>query len=578
MRQKLPTTKPEFADLRANGYRYVDKTAIIHRLVTDDSTAFFLSRPRRFGKSLLCSTLRSLFEGRRELFGAIAGQPATAIDSLEWDWEPRPVIHIDFGTVAKAATAMLEWEAILDRDLEAAANQHGLSLTGVTMADKFVRLARALHEQCGRQAVVIIDEYDMPLLSTLDHPKIHDDIRGSLKEVYGAIKASGAHLRFVLFTGITKFFRVSVFSGLNQLDDISFQPAFAAICGITPKEIEDNFEPEIAAIVKLKGTTREQYFKDLHDAYNGYRFSCSPLAVYNTFGLLHHLKNDGKFSAYWHDSATPTFLVKLIKDRKINILNLTRLTVHERRFGNFIVDNLDAEPLLYQTGYLTITDYNEKYNEYTLDFPNNEVRRAFADSLLEHYLGSLSASNSAGERLVHALRTGDIKGTMDALTVFLAGIPYDIVTNTESYYRTVMHLIFTVLGVSCRSELRIAAGRIDSLVETDDYVYCFEFKLDKSAESALRQIDTKEYLLPWTGTGKTLFKVGVKLSSKKRNIGAWTAVSIPPSDHPHPLRPCETFSSAGTGLSRILNTSPFRSAATISSYIAKIISRVRYSP
>jgi len=326
----------------------------------------------------------------------------------------------------------------------------------------------------------------------------------------------------VLLTGVTKFSHVSVFSDLNHLDDISLDPSYADICGITQKELETVFKPEVASVLKKNKKKHDDYLEELRRFYNGYRFSEEPLKVYNPFGLLKHFSKNGKFLSYWYDTGTPTFLVKLIIGQKINIVKLGNLRVGYDDFSKYDIENMSAAPLLYQSGYLTITDYDERRERFTLDYPNDEVRSCFAKSLLEHYAPvPETVSGSLSTQLYDALYDGDIDLAMDTLKGFFASIPYDIIKKSENYYQTAVHLIFTMLGLKCRSEVRIAAGRIDTLVETDDLVYCFEFKLGKTADEALAQINTKEYLLPWKGRGKKLFKVGVSFDPKRRNINEW---------------------------------------------------------
>ena len=501
---------------------YVDKTACIHRLIRESGGAVFLSRPRRFGKSLLCSTLGAIFEGRRELFGEIAGRPALAIDSLEWEWKKHPVIRLDLnaGDYMGGGTAALA--SLLDSTLGNIALEYGLELRGQFVSDRFMNLIFDLHRHCGERVVVIIDEYDKPLLKTIENADLHTAILGALKGFYGVLKSSDEHLRFVFITGITKFSRVSVFSDLNQLTDITLSPRYADICGLTQEELERNFGPEIDGILEETGRNRGEYMENLRRYYNGYRFSEKPLTIYNPFGLLHHFNNSGKFSPYWYETATPTFLVDMVVKQKINVTKLGDLSVRDEDFRKYDSENMDAVPLLYQTGYLTISGYDEERNRYTLDYPNQEVRSSFTTSLVRQYMNvPEDRSNALIFRLPDTLMDGDVEGVIETLRQFLAVIPYDIIKETENYYQTAIHLIFTILGFNCRSEVRIAAGRIDALVETKRFVYCFEFKLDKSAAEALAQIDTKEYLLPWNGSGKKLFKVGVDFNHEKRNIGEW---------------------------------------------------------
>jgi hypothetical protein len=521
MKRRLPLGLQSFKKIREGGYCYVDKTARIHELITGSESVFFLSRPRRFGKSLLCSTLKVLFEGKRELFAEIAGQKALAIDSLAWEWKKHPVVWLDLSPENYTEDAeVLDW--LLHNYLDNIADDYAMQSHGNTASQKLANLIKNMYKRFGEKVVVIIDEYDAPLLATINKPEIHVELREKLKGFYSILKSCDEYLRFVFLTGVTKFSHVSIFSSLNNLKDLTLDPRCADICGLTEEEVFDNFEPEIAGILAESGMSRDGYIAELRRLYNGYRFSEKPLKVYNPFGLLLHFDSGGRFLSYWYDTGTPTFLIKLIDEQKVNILRLNELQIEAKAFAKYDIAKMRAEPVLYQSGYLTISDYDEKTRRYTLDFPNEEVRSCFAQSLLEHYLEpSGESTDSLNYLLQQALYSGDVEGAMAALRQFLAAIPYDIVKESENYYQTAVFLIFKMLGYNCRAEARIAAGRIDTLVETHDYVYCFEFKLDGSADKALAQIDTKEYLLPWEGSGKKLYKIGVDFDTKKRNIGAW---------------------------------------------------------
>ncbi|MDR3012904.1 MAG: ATP-binding protein [Chitinispirillales bacterium] len=529
MKRLLPIGIQDFTDIRERGFVYVDKTAHIHDWITGSGKSFFLSRPRRFGKSLLCSTLKAIFEGRRELFGEIASRPALDINSLDWEWKKHPVIKIDLNPGNYVKNGLDTLSASISRQLKLVAEKHGIVLEDYDRANQFASLIQKLSDKTGERTVVIIDEYDKPLLDTINNSANHNDIRDELRGFYGVLKSSDEYLRFLLLTGVTKFSKVSVFSDLNHLGDLTLDPCYADICGITQEELERDFEPEIEKILKETGRDREEYMLKLREYYNGYRFSEKHLKVYNPFGLLNHFKKSGKYDPYWYETGSPNFLVKLITDQKINIADLSDMRVTLEEFCKYDVENMKAEPVLYQSGYLTITDYDEENEEFTLDYPNLEVRSSFAKSLLKQYLQAPDNISSALiSKLPKALRSGDIEEAINTIRQYMAGVPYDIIEETENYYRTVVHLTFNQLGLNCRSEVRTSNGRMDSLVEVKDFVYCFEFKLDKTADEALAQIDTKEYLLPWTRSGKKLFKVGVNFDSEKRNIGEWKFVAIDP--------------------------------------------------
>ena len=326
MKRLLPIGMQDFADIRERGFVYVDKTAHVHELITGSGKQFFLSRPRRFGKSLLCSTLEALFEGRRELFGEIAGRPALAINTLDWEWKKHPVLRLDLnaGVYSKGVE---ELHSTLSRELKREAWKHAIVLDNDTCINQFASLIEKCCEKTGEKAVVIIDEYDKPLLETMTDKDLHTAIRGELKGFYGVLKSYDKYLRLVFLTGVTKFSHVSIFSDLNHLVDLTLKPEYADICGLTEEEVMHNFEPEIAAIVEETGKERGQYLENLRGYYNGYRFSDKLLKVYNPFGLLHHFNNNGSFQPYWYETGTPTFLINLISKQKIDIANLNKMHI-----------------------------------------------------------------------------------------------------------------------------------------------------------------------------------------------------------------------------------------------------------
>ena len=519
--RKLPIGIQDFGKLRELGHVYVDKTPIIHQLI-QGSGAYFLSRPRRFGKSLLCSTIKTIFEGKRELFQETAGFPALAIDNLEWEWKKHPVILLSLNT-AFFSSANVLINTLYDHLLNIALDNN-LDLRGEEMGAKFRNLIIDLNNKYKERVVVLIDEYDKPLLDAIGNPDLHIQIRNELKGFYGILKSSDEYLRFVFLTGVTKFAHVSIFSDLNHIKDMTLNPDYAEICGLTQVEVESHFEPEIAEILNNTNKSRDKYLQELRDYYNGYRFSREPLTLYNPFGLLIHFDEKGNFIPYWYASGTPTFLIELIKKQKINILDLDKMSFDERQFQKFDIVNMDAVVILYQAGYLTISGYNEEKRKYSLNYPNLEVSTSFSITLIEQYLSvDFDNSNALIANLPDALMDGDIERMIETLRQFMAAIPYDIIIDSEKYYQTVVHLIFSMFGINCRSEVRIAQGRIDTIVETKKFVYCFEFKLNEPAKKALEQINSKDYMLPWKGSGKQLFKIGICFDSEKRNISEWVS-------------------------------------------------------
>ncbi|GHV12817.1 ATPase AAA [Fibrobacterales bacterium] len=508
---KLPLGIQTFSTIREDGYHYVDKTARIHELLSGSGYVFFLSRPRRFGKSLLCSTLGALFEGRRELFKGLA------IDSLTWEWKKHPVIHIALNQGNYESGGIDALKARLHEALREVAQCLKIPFRNEVLSEQFSALLSDAHIQFGEKVAVIIDEYDKPLLDSIDKKDIHEKIRAELKGFYGVLKASDEHLKFVFLTGVTKFSKVSIFSDLNNLTDLSLNPRYADICGITQEELEENFKEEIDSIAG-----GGVYLAKLKRFYNGYRFSEKPLTVYNPFGLLHHFNSEGKFIPYWYESGTPTFLIKLIKQQNINVLNLEKKVLSYDDFRKFDSENMDAVPVLYQSGYLTITGYNEKRGTYNLGYPNDEVRTSFASSLADLYIHIKSDEKTPLVlKLIDSLEAGDVNSFVEALRPFYNNIPYDEASKVESYYELIFLLTLRMLGIYCEAQVYTAIGRIDAVLKVDDFVYVVEFKANGTAEEALQQINDKNYALSYEESGKKIVKLGIEFDKEKRNIGRW---------------------------------------------------------
>jgi hypothetical protein len=512
---KLPIGIQDFPKIRENGFVYVDKTELAYTLCTTQS-AYFLSRPRRFGKSLLCSTLANMWAGKKEHFTGLW------IEQSDWKWEKHPVVRIDLNA-GNFSTGIDELNTLLRTTIIECAKDTGVVLeeSATTISSMFANLLKAIHLKYNKKVAVIIDEYDKPLLTTIDDDTLHSAIKNTLKSFYGVLKSADEHLAFLFITGVTKFSQVSVFSDLNQLVDISLDARYAALCGITQDEMEATFTEELNYFSDQNGYSREEYLQRLRNFYNGYRFSKSPVSVYNPFGLLNHFST-GDFASYWFNTGTPSFLIKLIENQNINILDIENMELPAEAFGNYRKDRMEAIPVLYQAGYLTISAYDPEIDTYCLNYPNEEVRVSFARALAGRYAyASEYERHSLVVKFYKSLRSGDVDGFMDALKPFFSGIPYDLNDQTERHYQVVFYLIFRLLGQYCRTEVKNATGRADAIVEVGDYVYCFEFKLHDTAEAALAQIDSRKYLTPWEGSGKKLVKVGVEFDKEKRNVGRY---------------------------------------------------------
>jgi len=512
--QQLPTGRQVFENIRKEKLLYVDKTALLYNLITQGRTQFFLSRPRRFGKTLLCYTLKSIFEGRKDLFKGLA------ISKTKWKWEKYPVIRLDMSQGAYSE-GLSGCKSAINEQLKYNAGELSVRLSGETLSDKFKNLIVSSAKKYGKPAVVLIDEYDNPLLSVIDNKEAFNDVRTFLRDFYKIVKGSEAQLRFTFITGITKFAQVSVFSALNNLTDITLDPEYSTLLGITQEELEKDFADYIEKWAKEHGG-KKKYIEKLKDSYNGYRFTENPQTVYNPFCLLKHF-DSGKFQSFWFETATPSYLINLLDSQKIDILNITNFSVATDEFKKYDSDNMDAVPVLYQSGYLTVKDYIKDTDKFMLGYPNKEVESAFANELATKYLKiPRSERSSFAVNVITWLYAGEPEKIIsDGFIPFMASIPYSITIPKEKYFQTIFHIIFNIFGFQCKSEVQLATGRIDSILETPKFVYCFEFKLKGTAAEALKQIDSREYLTPWKGKGKTLFKIGVSFDHKKRKIKEW---------------------------------------------------------
>ena len=510
--RRYPVGIQTFSEIREQGYVYVDKTEYVWRLAHESGKAFFLSRPRRFGKSLLLSTMEAYFEGRRELFEGLA------LEGLEQDWESYPVIRLDM-SVMKCDTKdelMAQLDSLLRR-LEARYGSRGDEMPG----DRLAALIEAAHAQTGRQAVVLVDEYDAPLLNVVDDPDKLEEFRQVMRGFYIPLKAMDAHLRFVFLTGITKYSQLSIFSELNNLSNISMDPAYAAICGITEEELRSQMAPDVALLAEKMGISVDEAYNRLKEHYDGYRF-CNPSPnIYNPFSLISAFRM-GDIGSFWFGSGTPTSLIRLIKANGWALIDLDGCEAEEDEFDAPAEDLESPLAFLYQAGYLTIKRYDREGHAYVLGIPNVEVRRGLSQSLLRYTSPqALREHRSFLRSFAKSLRSGDIEGALAALRSYLAGIPYHLSSKSEKDFETMFYLIFDLLGIQIETEYQTSTGRADAVVRTKDSVYVFEFKYDRSAREALEQIDAKDYTLPFEADGRRVVKVGANYSPEKRTIDDW---------------------------------------------------------
>ena len=520
---KYPIGIQSFDRIIEDGYVYVDKTALIYKL-THDGSIYFLSRPRRFGKSLLVSTLENYFEGRKELFKGLA------IEGLEKEWGTYPVFHVDFNSTnftnpgeleKKIDFLVSEWEK--KYSLPCRKDELG-------RGDRFAEVLRAVHEQTGRRCVVLIDEYDKPILDVLDvDEELEDRHRNVLKSFYSVFKAADSHLRFVLLTGVTKFSQVSVFSGFNQPDDISMSTDYEALCGITQEELEQYFAEPIARMAGEYSTTVEDMKVRLKAQYDGYHFSKRLTDIYNPFSLLNAMKNYS-LDNYWFRSGTPTCLIRLLSHFDENLNELTGKFYPMEEFIDYKADVEKPLPMIYQSGYLTIKQYDILFNTFLLDFPNNEVKNGFLTMLASSYLKPAENTSSWVRDVVIAMRGGEVEKLRTLFTSFLASIPYTMrrkegEAERERYFQYTFYLIMRLISVyTVYLEKVQSQGRVDCVVETPQYIYVFEFKLDGTAAEALRQIQEKGYALEYSADTRRVYQVGAAFSSETGSISDWEVV------------------------------------------------------
>ena len=484
--RRYPVGIQTFSDIRENGYLYIDKTPLIYTLAHGSGKTYFLSRPRRFGKSLLLSTMQAYFEGRRELFDGLA------IAQMETEWEAHPVIRVDLSTVKTEDTGQLA--ELLDVVLRNFEETWGRDDRDVTPGSRLMALIKAAVAQTGKQAIVLIDEYDAPLLNV-------------------------AH--FVFLTGITKFSQLSIFSELNNLQNISLDPRFAAICGITQDELCGQMAPDVDALAAALDTTPTETLARLKANYDGYHFSEGSPDIYNPFSLLSSFAS-GKIASYWFGSGTPTGLINLLQESNWEIGDLEGREADEDEFDAPTEDMPTPLPMLYQAGYLTIKSYDPLTCSYTLGIPNAEVARGFSKSLVRRAAGAqVSEFNGLVRTISRSLRAHDMEGALRATKAFMAGMPYHLGSHSERGFQTTFWLIFTLLGAQIETEVKTATGRVDTVVKAPDAIYVVEFKYEKSAQEALAQIDERGYLLPYAADGRKLYKVGVNFSEKTQTIGEW---------------------------------------------------------
>lgn len=508
--RKLPIGIQTFEDIRKDNYLYVDKTRLVWT-IANIGKPYFLSRPRRFGKSLLLSTFEAYFEGKKELFEGLA------MEQMETEWKTYPVLHLDLNAEKYDSSRALD--EILSRHLTLWEEKYGKGLDEETLSGRFSGVIRRACEQTGVGVVVLVDEYDKPLLQALEDKALLDEYRKTLKAFYGVLKSTDRYLRFAFLTGVTKFSQVSVFSDLNQLNDISLDYDYATVCGITRTEMAETFAPEIERFGRQNGYSPEETVDVMARKYDGYHFHPKGVGVFNPFSVLNAFSK-GELGNYWFQTGTPTFLVHQLQQSDYDLRTLLDgVEAQASMFTEYRADGNNPIPLIYQSGYLTIKAYDAEFGNYLLAFPNDEVRYGFVNFLVPFYTSMTNSDQGFYiGKFVQELRTGDCDAFLTRLQAFFADFPYELNTQTERHYQVVFYLVFKLMGQFTEAEVRSARGRADAVVKTPKYIYVFEFKLNGTAEQALQQIDDKGYLIPYQTDGRKLVKVGVEFSAQDRNI------------------------------------------------------------
>ncbi len=501
--QNLPTGQQDYVTIREYDLLYVDKTMFIHRLFKERKSFIFLSRPRRFGKSLFLNTLKEVFLGNKQHFQGL-------FIENKIEWKKHPVIHFDFSRMGFKELGLAK---AIERALEQIATNYGLELLEEGIALKFQELIHKLHEQEGERVVILIDEYDKPLTEYLEFGKEAYEQRDILRNFYGILKGNSAHLRLVFITGISRFSKVSLFSDLNNFSDISFEENYNDICGYTKAELLDNFEPYLKALAVRRKMTYEEALQQVKNYYNGYSWD-GENRIYNPYSIL-RLFDSMQFGNYWFESGTPKFLIQLLKPNFRFELN--GLKVGMATFNNYDLSNLNIETLLFQTGYLTIKE-KTPFDAFILGYPNQEVEQSMLQYLLMDY-GKNHLSPSISTNLIEAIIERDMEKFVDTVNVLFANIPGEIfLAKKEAYYHSTLYISLKLCGFHIYSEVRSSKGRLDAAMAYENRLYIFEFKLDKTAQEALDQIDEKHYTKAFEGQEMEVYKVGINFSSEKKEV------------------------------------------------------------
>ena len=506
-----------FANIREADFAYVDKTAFVYKMASQGK-CYFLSRPRRFGKSLLLSTLKSYFQGKKELFEGLA------ISKLEKEWKQYPVLHVDLNTALYTTPEALP--GLLDYHFRSWEKVFGIEKKNDDISARFRNIiVNAAQQSPEGKVVILIDEYDKPLLEAIGKPKLQEEYRQTLKAFYSNIKSCDEYIRFAMLTGVTKFSHLSIFSGLNNLNDISLDPDYADICGFTQQELETAFSESIDEFAAAMKVNRAEMLELLKKHYDGYHFSRDlSVSVYNPFSIINAFAKNS-LNAFWFATGTPNFLVEVIKQCDYALDKFATEPKTAEDLGAIDAMYSDPIPLFFQSGYLTIKDYDSRLEAYQLDFPNKEVEQGFARFMSLYYNGGNRQGSFNIFRFVKAVEGGDAEQFMTLLQAFYADNDYQLIGKLEVYFQNSLSMLFKLLGYYVQAERHTSKGRMDVTLQTKDYIYILELKIDKSADEALQQIEDKQYAAPFKADPRKLFKIGVCFSSEERGIKDWKVMT-----------------------------------------------------
>lgn len=505
-----------FVKIRTEDFLYVDKTAEIYKLAKE-GRYYFLSRPRRFGKSLLVSTMEAYFSGRKELFSGLA------IEKLEAEWKQHPVLHLDLSGVSYTDESVLE--RVLSDKLAKWETLYGAVNTSDILGLRFKEVIEAAYNKTGNQVAILIDEYDKPIIDNLGNEPTLSQLRSTLQGFYSVMKSMDARIRFGFLTGVTKIGKMSVFSGLNNLNDISMIPDYVDICGVSETELHEYFDESISELSSANEMSKEECYVKLKSMYDGYHFCEDSIGIYNPFSLLNTFQNK-KFREYWFETGTPGFLVEVMRKTSFDVTTLENQTVDSTLMSNADAIFENPVPYLFQSGYLTITGYNDMFRLYQLGFPNQEVKNGFLNCLLKYYVPM--SPDMSGTTLIyqlwHSITEGNPKLFMQILSSLFANTIYQIQGETEKDFQYAMYIISALLGEYVQVERTTSNGRIDLIIQTKEFIYIFELKVNADADVALRQIAEKGYARPFECDSRKLFKIGVNFSTATRRIEDWKIV------------------------------------------------------